>query len=256
MFAYYPPEWENLASRIVGRWCPSFSGNTGLQLPDTMGRNHGTLTNFSNNGNDAYVASPDRTALSFDGANDQLNLSSAVAFGTNAPYTLTAWISKTALGANAGNNGGIFRDGNTFLITSENVGRLWGRHSGTTLADANTGPLLLGQGWSHVGITWNGSTASLIFNGSFFTSASVATSTAFSISVIGQQASQFLLAQLDDVTVFNTALTANEVRFIYEHGRGGGMLYQPPRRLSYFAQVTTFKNYWLRNQQRMIGGGR
>jgi len=203
-----------------------------------------------------WVVSGGKGALDFDGSNDQLNLSSAVAFGTNAPYTLTAWISKTALGANAGNNGGIFRDGNTFLITSENVGRLWGRHSGTNLADANTGPLLLGQGWSNVGITWNGSTASLIFNGSFFTSASVATSTAFSISVIGQQASQFLLAQLDDVTVFNTALTANEVRFIYEHGRGGGMLYQPPRRLSYFAQVTTFKNYWLRNQQRMIGGGR
>ncbi len=223
MFAYYPPEWENLASRIVGRWCPSFSGNTGLQLPDTMGRNHGTLTNFSNNGNDAYVASPDRTALSFDGANDQLNLSSAVAFGTNAPYTLTAWISKTALGANAGNNGGIFRDGNTFLITSENVGRLWGRHSGTNLADANTGPLLLGQGWSNVGITWNGSTASLIFNGSFFTSASVATSTAFSISVIGQQASQFLLAQLDDITIWSAGLTASEVREIYRRGRGYGI---------------------------------
>lgn len=209
---------------IVGRWVPS-AGATGFCLVDRVRSNHGTLTNMDPASD--WVVSGGKGALDFDGANDQLNLSRAIAFGTNAPYAVTAWVNKTALGTNSGNNGGIFRDGNTFLVTSENVGRLWGRHSGTNLADANTGPLLLNAGWSHVGITWNGSTASLIFNGSFFTSASVASSTAFSISVIGQQVGQFLLAQLDDLTIWNTGLTANEVREIYRLGRGYGVFPEP-----------------------------
>jgi hypothetical protein len=200
-----------------------------------------------------WVASGGKGALDFDGTNDQLNLSRAIAFGTNAPYAVTAWINKTALGANPATNGGIFRDGGTFLITSENAGRLWGRHNGTNLAGASTGPLLLNTGWSHVGITWNGSTASLIFNGSFFTSASVATSTAFSISVIGQQLSEFLRAQLDDIIIWNTGLTANEVREIYRLGRGYGVFPEPDFDEGFTA--AGFKAYWARRQSQLIGGG-
>ncbi len=45
---------------------------------------------------------------------------------------------------------------------------------------------------------------------------------------------QFWEGQLDDIIFFNTALTPNEVRFVYEQGRGGGMLREPPKRRSFF----------------------
>ena len=98
MLAYYRPEWESLHSRMVDRWCPSFSGNTGLQLPSTMGRSHGILTNFANNGNDAYVANPERVGLSFNNLNNTVAMPSIPSIRSGAfavslwyyPFSLTA----------------------------------------------------------------------------------------------------------------------------------------------------------------------
>jgi hypothetical protein len=58
----------------------------------------------------------------------------------------------------------------------------------------------------------------------------------------------------DDVALINTAITASEVRFLYDQGRGGGMLYQPPRRRSY-SVAAGFKAYRARRQSQLIGGG-
>ena len=98
MLAYYGPEWESLASRMVDRWCSSFSGNTGLQLPSTMGRNHGTLTNFSNNGNDAYVTSPDILALNFDGFDDYVGLGPGL--GQSGNFSVMGWANVRSYGIN------------------------------------------------------------------------------------------------------------------------------------------------------------
>ena len=239
MTAYYGPEWESLASRMIDRWCPSWTGNTGPQLPSTMGRNHGVLTNFANNGNDAYVASPDKLALDFDGVDDSVitdrtfltfpNLSFWVQSGPQSlagasiirPFVSFGTIGFTNQGCYVGTN----------RETSTTIRWQVGQNAEKTIASTavNNG------NWHHFAVTISLGVAYLYFNGVQIDSQ---TPGAISGSVFrfGAEFSQnrYFDGQLDDITIFNTAPTDNEVRFIYEQGRGGGMLREPPKRRSFF----------------------
>jgi hypothetical protein len=236
MFAYYGPEWESLASRIVGRWCPSFTGNTGLQLPDTTGRNHGTLNNFANNGNDAYVTSPDKIALNFDGVNDRVAVST-LSLNT-LDFAISFWAQQRgagAIGMPIGNstttNSYIwFRSGNylRFQMPTGNV-----EFNLTTFTT-----------FRHYCIFSTPSTAAISSINLFVDGVSIGARTfsadTFTLNSIGDGYSSNAFpfpGVIDDVTVWNAGLTANEVRFIYEQGRGGGMLMQPPRLRSVAAVI-------------------
>jgi hypothetical protein len=59
---------------------------------------------------------------------------------------------------------------------------------------------------------------------------------------------------MDDLVVFNAALTANEVREIYRLGRGYGV-YPEPDFDEGFGAAAGFKAYWARRQSQLIGGG-
>jgi hypothetical protein len=231
--AYYPTEWKNLAGRIAGRWCPSFTGNTGSRLPDTKGQNPGTLLNFTPTGNHAFVASDGLVALDLDGVNDEIILTDSVLIRQNQQYCVSAWVNKTAIALN-NFNGGVFRGGDTFLMSSENTGRLWARHNNVNVSSSTAGPLLLNAGWVQIGLQWDGVRANLIFNGRVFTSVLVSSSTAFTISFFGQQGNQFFLGLIDDLTIFNTSINVSDMQFLYEQGRGGGLLHEPPKRRSFF----------------------
>jgi len=251
MFAYYSPEWESLASRIVGRWCPSFSGSTGLQLPDTTGRNHGTLTNFSNNGNNAYVTSPDRLAMEFDGTNDAVivpDRPSISITGTNLAFS--AWVFQTGAAAykqifaKASGTGTVNRSYGFYITGGSGPGAAnsLGFETRTSSTVDNGFGTIATNVWTHCVGTYNGSVMTWYLQGD-------QVGTAAQSGTIATQASDFFIGQfatggfsafkgqIDDAIVFNGSLTASEVRFIYEQGRGGGMLYQPPRRRSYYAQL-------------------
>jgi hypothetical protein len=255
MLAYYGPEWESLASRIVGRWCPSFTGNTGLQLPDTMGRNHGTLRNFANNGNDAYVASPDRLALDFDGSNDYVTASGsnqqirAWSFWVKPTSTVNSSstlqvVFQTRLGTNlswyigfGSATGLLTNEYITVVDTSGGVNYRAGVADGGSLPSAD---------WSYIAVVESGSTHAIYVNGVSKSMVLNATSpgtpifNALRLGCLdgdGSGPRGFYAGQLDDIAIFNAAPTANEIRFIYEQGRGGGLLYQPPRRRSVAAAI-------------------
>jgi hypothetical protein len=59
--------------------------------------------------------------------------------------------------------------------------------------------------------------------------------------------------QLDDIIIYNTGLTANEVREIYRLGRGYGVFPEPDFDEGFAA--AGFKAYWARRQSQLIGGG-
>jgi hypothetical protein len=232
-----------------------------------MGRNHGTLTNFSNNGNDAYVTSPDKLALNFDSANSTFVDLPLPSFDPANGLTISFWLYiktySTYLAITSGfqtwriSAGGIINlPGGQVPLNGLVVARQGAAFAGSTL------PIALNT-WYHVCHTWDRSRGLLYVNtdpGTIVGTAGPNTGpvTRGYIGASGSTSAgpnSYSSSFIDDVILCNTAVTANEVRFIYEQGRGGGMLYQPPRRRSYFASVTTFKNYWFRNQQRMIGGG-
>lgn len=256
MFAYYGPEWESLQNRMIGRWCPSFPGATGLQLPDTMGTNHGTLTNFANNGNDSYVASPGRLALNFDGVNDNVEIAANNRLAlniNNGNFTVSFWARvESAI------SGGLCS-----LASSANVLR-WNINTGIPInftgGQLPTGGIAISRAASviggstvvfpvgvfvHVLAAFTSTSNTVFLNGEpspivgGLPNTGIITRIFLGSSASGGAASSFGQCQLDDFIFFGGVLTANEGRFIYEQGRGGGMLYQPPRRRSYSAAATT-----------------
>ncbi len=252
MLAYYGPEWESLASRIVGRWCPSFSGNTGLQLPDTMGRNHGTLTSLDRNA--AWQTNGGALSLALQEPNGLVSFSGM----PTQPLTIAGWFAISQSGTNIILSMGGSNTNAGVIATVVGQGIAWYANAFRITQTSTTATL---NRWYHFVLSVNqppNYLASLYVDGVLVGTSSFIYSFTFPTWLIGSNQSasiEQMRGWVDDFIIFNTALTANEVRFIYDQGRGGGMLYQPPRRRSYFASVTTFKNYWFRNQQRMIGGG-
>jgi hypothetical protein len=254
MLAYYGPEWESLASRMVDRWCTSFSGNTGLQFPSTMGRNHGVLTNFANNGNTSYVASQEKLALQFNGTNNHVDFGDVLNFERTQPFAIAAWVRARSF-ASAGSIANKMQSANLrgylfFYNTDATVGFiLRSASAGNRISVATTGAALTLNVWAHVVVVYNGTSQAsgvrFFANGDSM-AASIAENTLSATTVnsqsllIGGRAifnDLFVSAEIDDTIIFNTALTSNEVRFIYDQGRGGGLLYQPPRRRSVAAVI-------------------
>jgi len=252
MFAYYPPEWERLDSRIIDRWCPSFSGMTGLQLPSTLGRNHGVLTNMDRN---TSWQTNDAVALGFDGVNNFVNFVPPNFDPANGltislwlfirSYTSTSFPEFFAIASNSNSirinliTTGLTLTGGTIPPN----GFLVQRGGGVGLAGSEAvAPL---NTWVHGIYTWDRTISIWYQNGrasaiSSFNGPNTGVVTRGYIGAGGTNAINpvnFGNCLIDDVTIFNTALTANEVRFVYEQGRGGGLLMQPPRRRSVAAII-------------------
>ena len=253
MLAYYDQEWASLASRIVGRWCPSFSGATGLQLPDTMGRNHGVLTNMDRN--TAWVTSDSKGALDFNGVNDYVNFIPP-AFDPLNGITISLWVlikSYTSTSfpeffavASSSNSVRINLSQSGLNLTGGTVpanGFLVQRGGGLALAGSDTvAPL---NTWVHGLFTWDRVLPQWYTNGRVspisHTGPNTGVITRGYIGAAGTNSSgpvNYGNCRIDDIMIFNTSITASEVQFIYEQGRGGGLLYQPTRRRSYAAATT------------------
>jgi len=260
MLAYYDREWEGLASRIVGRWCPSFSGATGLQLPDTMGRNHGVLNNMDRN--TAWVTSGGAGAMNFNGVNNFLRVSGSFEFLRNNDKTIMGWVRTSAPGSSFRT---VFSRDKTFAITVLNS--VFITYDWVTSSVISSGVNVASGNWRQICVSIRSgvSNGSQLFvdgspAGSLFTYANQTGNPTVDASMMtglnsdNSPASEHVNGQLDDVIVFNAALTASEVRFLYEQGRGGGMLLQPPRRRSFLVSAG-FKAYWARRRSQIIGAG-
>ena len=234
MTAYYGPEWESLASRIVDRWTPSLTGNTGLQLPSVMGRNHGVLTNFSNNGNEAYVAVQDRTALNFDGVNDRVAVST-LSLNT-LDFAISFWAQQrgaSAIGMPIGNSGTTnsyvwFRSGNylRFQLPASNV----------EFAGVTTFTALRHYCIFSTPVSAASSSINLFIDGVAIGAAALAAGT-FTLNSIGDGYASNAFpfpGVIDDVIVFGQGLRPHEPRFLFEQGRGGGLLREPPKSRAFF----------------------
>jgi hypothetical protein len=234
-----------------------------------MGRNHGTLTNFANNGNDAYVASPDRLALNFDGANDHVNVgrNAAFQFDFSSRFSISAWIKTTASTGSGIIGKRPVSAGWYFSIESSNVIGLVLQGTSSAIMVRSVASGVSDGNWHHVAGTYNGNSnasgISLFVDGRQVSTNTILNSAVGSLlnsgdTTIGSVTTNqfFLAAHLDDIILFSTNLTPNEIQFIYEQGRGGGLLMQPPRRRSYFiAPVSGWKSYWIRPSSKLIGAG-
>jgi hypothetical protein len=218
------------------------TGNTGLQLPSTMGRNHGTLTNFSSNGNDAYVTSPDKLALNFDATNDYVEMGVLTAIDA-ADVSFSFWYYPNVVSGPAT----IFNNWSSSVINRgfycfRNGSQIaFQQPTSSNRVTTNLGSLVAAT-WHHIVCTKTATSGLRVYidgvlDGNSATPGGDQSSTARFNCGGNYGGTGGPNCLMDDFIVFNAGLTANEVRFLYDQGRGGGMLYQPPRRRSVAAII-------------------
>jgi hypothetical protein len=218
---------------LVGYW--KFDEDSGTTAEDSAGSNDGTLTNMAGT---EWTGGRLGNALDFDGTDDYVIDDDAESYlnGLTAA-TVSVWIKSDVTGVN---NGFISNEdsNNDFGITIRyDSSGLYG--SGTNVIKAGFGNASLAgpqssvesssnvqtTDWQHIVVTWQASQAPVLYiNGQLdtptFTSnsaTSIDNLTFFKIGAHGQGEWQGLV---DDVRVYNRALSAAEAAALYNGGGG------------------------------------
>ncbi len=193
----------------------AFDDGSGTAAADASGNGHtGAISGA------AWATGRHGGGLFFDGSNDYVALG---ALGTfyNAGFTLEAWVQKSSakkdvgvLGTWAGNGPMLWVD----HVAGHNYLTLGGSFS--SYLDSGQSPAA-GQ-WQHLAATFDGATARYYIDGAEVASrafsGSVGSSNTWRVGAYGGSPGNFLDGFVDDVRVYNRALTAGEIQFDRDHG--------------------------------------
>jgi uncharacterized protein len=200
---------QNLWQGCVGAWCPSVDRSRSTFLTDfSEQRNNGTLTNMDP-GSD-WVAAGNGVALDFDGTNDYVTLSRAPA--TTDPLAISCWFrvrditayrTLVCIASSSSNT-------NYILIPLE----LTIQAGGGTTRVRPTNAVVANQ-WMHAAAVVNSANSVCYLDSNGTTTATPTLPTInrgtigafFAIGLDG-----YFNGQLDDVRVYNRALTTAEIR--------------------------------------------
>jgi hypothetical protein len=166
MIAYWERDSEWMGEGLVGAWCPSFTGATGLQLADISGQaNHGVLTGMDP-GTD-WVASGGKGALDFDGTDDYVVVPYSSSLSVSQ-LTLAIWINRRAAQSfghpickpfsDTAWTGSFVEYAFEYNGTSTFLQFILGHAGGYNVIQVNT---VGDNAWFHAAATYDGSTARL-----------------------------------------------------------------------------------------------
>ena len=249
----FPELWDG----VVGAWAPCL-GPTGSRLHDMSRRaNWGTLTNMDNATD--WVVRDGQYALDFDGSNDVVrNTTPNITLTTQA--TFSCWMRFTGSGGFR-SAFGLYASatGNYMVLTTLN-------NVPYTELRTSTGAIGLGIGgtgfdtrnqWLHLVTFYTNSLAQMYVNGTLFAQDTTSRGTFGAITIIdvgdGGNFSLPFLGTVDDCVIWNRALSQNEIRQLYQLGRGG--MYQRRRRRRLYAAQAGFQAAWALRRSQIIGGG-
>ena len=223
-----------LTDGLVGYWTMDGSKvnwNTGVVTDSSSQNNTGFVTNMATS--TGVAAGKIGQALSFDGVNDLVNVPYAASLNPTSAVTLAAWVRVAA--SETGYEGIIWRfAGNPFpgyaLVLNPNYGAsctsIAGR-VGFWVGDNSSRYLCSPSGinnnsWHHIAGAYNGTTAVVYIDG-------VAVASGARTNGLNQtsQALQFgqsnlsgdFLGTIDEVRIYNRALSAKEIQQLYNAGR-------------------------------------
>ncbi len=209
---------------LVGYW--SFNEATGTKATDFSGRGDtGTLTAMSApaTASSGWGSGKFGSGVNFDGTDDYISLASDLAVADDLPWAFSFWINPGTLSSNdyiATSVGGI----NPFKLSTNTFGDiiLFGENGGSATW-TNAFPNGSNK-WTHVVIVCDGTSSSnlrLYINGIADSGnpKTIAVS-AFKITNIGAllALSTYLSGSLDELRVYNRALSASETLALYQAG--------------------------------------
>jgi len=208
-------------SGLVAYW--NFDEVSGGTAGDSIGGNTGILVNGP-----AWTTGKIGNALDFDGVDDYVNVGTNSALNITGDVTVSAWVKHdTSLGADVvvgklGNSllpYSIRIDGNDYV----NFDQMNGTAPQSTLTSNGKVPLGI---WTHVAVVRSGGTRSIYINGTLdkgptaYTKAGGASTVPFVIGNISTIGSDYFDGAIDDVRVYNRALSSFEVQDLFASATG------------------------------------
>lgn len=181
--------------------------------------------NGSSNGTVAYAAGEVGQAFVFNGSSSILiPQSPSVNLSQMPSWTIEAWINPASL-SNTGYPT-IFAQGHwrASLGLNTGTGKLENWINNANVIDS-TGSVPLGQ-WSHVALVYNGVNRIFYINGvasgSFASSAIAADTSGDAIGCVSDNSGDgYFDGEIDEVSIYNTALSASQIASIYAAGTAG-----------------------------------
>lgn len=202
-------------SNLVGYW--KLDEGQGTTLQDLSGHGNtgaastsGVSWQTGSSGVPSAVSFDDNAALTFNGTSGYAQLGANSIPGTSAAVTISAWVNFTNVGGNQ--NMVVLSGGGNYLQLGIRAGvfTAWPAGAGTTVS----GPAAATGTWYHVAYTYDGSSVDTIYvNGVAYTGTFTHQGGATTAVYLGTYSptSELLAGSLDDVRIYNVALTASQV---------------------------------------------
>lgn len=221
---------EYVRGGLIGHW--TFNETGGTTAGDISGNNHpGKLKNMS--GLEDWVDGRLDNGLAFDGKNDSVDMGKV--FYNGERMTVSVWVNPDSLGANRqivshGRNNNYINWGLKVSSDDGKVNFEMSQYYRTIRSVTSTSTLRAGS-WTHLAVTFDGTTCSLYWNGTlegsaaakpastgryiwnYLTYYSSIYNTYFTIGSVGYkpQPNQYWHGLIDDVRLYNRALSADEI---------------------------------------------
>jgi RHS repeat-associated protein len=205
---------EGGPSGLVGRW--NFDENSGTAASDSSGSGYtGTLTSGA-----GWNVGQNGSAVSLDGVNDYVQVGAQSSLVMTSAASLSAWIYPTGAGSDATYGGAIVVKEGEYVIARYPNGTIqWGfANSNPGWSFINTGYVAPLNQWTHLAVTYDNGTIKTYANGTLVHTYNGSGAIGDAITgqndfrIGGRQAiSQHFQGRIDDVRVYNRALTASEV---------------------------------------------
>jgi len=211
---------EQVTRGLVAYWAMR---NDGTTVYDEIGANNGTAAGGVTFGTEHAAVG---FGASFDGTNDYISASGTGSLDiTGNAITVSAWANPISVKGQvlcgkphtATHTDPYFKWVLYFSST-----RQWQMRIDSTLAWSGSGNLYSTNSWNHYAGVYNGNTISLYFNGAFLVSAAKTGNVQSSVQsvLIGCNVvnNEVFDGNLDEVRVYNRALTADEIKQLYRMG--------------------------------------
>ena len=184
----------------------SFDASSGTVLTEISGNgHHGTLVNSP-----TWVAGKHGNALSFDGLNDYVTIDDLDLLG---PFTVSMWAQAKNVGGGCHGSAVMKRyDYGLEVCNGQMLGQV-GNGSGSSWAASTSYTIPQAGVWTYYTLTYDGTTARLYVNGTLQTSAVGTHVSNNDLLMIGAwtTSSEFFDGLIDDVRIYNRALTPAEI---------------------------------------------
>jgi hypothetical protein len=213
---------------VVSYW--RLGEQTGTTTSDSVGGNTGTLTNVTL-GSAGALSGDANTAMTFDGKASYIAVPSTANLNLSGDLTLEAWVRPTILDgtsrtvlAKAGADGSFASRQFRFGLTENKWrGTLYNTGGSTFSAIAATVPVA--GTWQHVVFTVSGTTLRIYINGveagtATFSGTRTNVTSGTAIGRLGDNPAQYFGGAIDEVAVYNVALTPAQIQQHYSLGTG------------------------------------